>query len=305
MSLPQILSLSYLKDRNPQKTGITFSQIHKRMKLLFILIGLLYARGALAQVLTEEQYRKSDNEMTEYFHLKMNTVQEQIENQPEKRDSLHKFLAELHKQYNRQNIDSAIKYSSLPSGVQRLFWLRKDIPKAKLNSLYNELPSHLKLSEYGKCLDLYLKTKQCKVGDSFYDFHTFTSEGDSFKLSAITSDYIMIVYDGLSCMGPDGVNYFKKLYSETDRNKITLIQYIICTNQTELKKIANKNHTGFTVVSDFLYNESPLKIIYETQATPTFIIIDKKRKVVYNSAEDNDMKKFSYIVNKCKVDKKD
>ncbi len=271
------------------------------MKLLLLTVLIHFFNYSYSQGITEEQYKKSDEERTKYFESEKDKVYNLIQKNPEKKDSLFQQLHQIEKVELLQNIDSAIKYSSVPSGVQRLFWLRTEIPKNKLRKVYNSLPSDITQSEYGKYLNLYLQSKQCEIGNFYYDFDTIDATGKPFKISNLKSDYIMIIYDGLSCFGSDGLNFLKKLYHETDRNKIEFIQYTICKNQSELKEISEKYQTGFIDVSDFLFNESPLKIIYGAQATPTFIIIDKKRKVVFNSMNMRD-KKFSDIFAECKLD---
>jgi peroxiredoxin len=218
---------------------------------------------------------------------------------PEKIDSLNLVINRLNEDADEKNIAAAKKFASVQSGLERLYMVRLYIPKDTLKVIYSALSEKMKESVYGKCLLLHINTKQIEIGDKFYDFTAIDTLGNEFKLSSIKSDYILLIYEGFSCMGQSGRDYLNNIYENTERNKLSIVHYSAVTTLRELKNIKAKYKIKYLIVSDFLNDQSPVKINYGFQSRPTSILIDKHGTVILKSTgilEDE--------LNKMKIEKK-
>ncbi len=120
------------------------------------------------QDITEENYRKFDNELWNTHQQQVDSLSVLMERFPEKEDSLMQAYNKMKSAVDQQNINAAIKYASVPSGLQRLYWVRLDLPKDTVQTIWNNLSDEMKNSPYGKSLKLHLETEQIKEGDRYY-----------------------------------------------------------------------------------------------------------------------------------------
>jgi hypothetical protein len=80
----------------------------------------------------------------------MEMVSKNFKKFPEKKDSLMKVADSIYETASRGDRELAMKYATVPSGLQRLFMVRLDIPKDTLRSIYENLPNKMRHSQYGK-----------------------------------------------------------------------------------------------------------------------------------------------------------
>lgn len=254
-----------------------------KTKLINLLIALCLTTVLFSQEITEENYLKADKEIWETYEQDCAKISELKKKSPEKKDSLNAILRRLYEITKNKNYNSAIKYASVPSGLKRLFMVRLDIQKDTLLSIYNSLPKEMKESDYGKSLLLHINSQQIKEGDKYYDFEAIDTLGNKVRFSSIKSNYILLIYDGLDCMEESGRDFLKNLYERTQRDRFQIVVYSKCTTLNQLKELKKKYNIKYPLVSDFLNDHSPMKINYGVQATPTCILIDKERTVVFKS----------------------
>ena len=169
-----------------------------------------------------------------------------------------------------------MKYATVPSGLQRLFMVRLNIPKDTVHFIYDNLPDEMKISQYGKNILFHLESEQIEENDKYYDFESTTFDGTTFKLSSLTGKNILFLYGGLGCMGQGGRDYLKSLYEKTSREDFEIVVYETVLSLDDLKKAQAFYNCDYLLVSDFLRDSSPVKIIYGVQATPTCFFINKE-----------------------------
>jgi peroxiredoxin len=225
---------------------------------------------------TEATYLKLDSLLWTQYEADMEAISGDFRWKPEKKDSLKQAAEAVLETALRKNRELAIQYAAVPSGLQRLFMVRLDIPKDTLAAIFGNLPENVKASPYGKYILFHLESEQIKENDAFYDFEAVTDEGDSFCLSSLTGKNILLLYGGLACMGQAGRDYLKELYEKTGREDLEIVVYECVSEKEDLTKVRSAYDFKGWLVSDFLQDGSPVKILYGAQAMPTCFLIDKE-----------------------------
>lgn len=109
-------------------------------KLCFVCICLYACINLYAQErITETNYLKADSILWTNFEKKNEELSKLWEIMSDKRDSIQNVFHENLKEASRENIELAIKYASVPSGLKRLYMTRLDIPKDTLENILNSL----------------------------------------------------------------------------------------------------------------------------------------------------------------------
>jgi len=236
--------------------------------------------AAQAQEITEENYLKVDKEIWETYEEKMNNLYAQLKLHPDKKDSLMKEGEIIQNTALLQNREAAIKYAAVPSGLQRLFMVRLNIPKDTIKAVWNRLPEEMQRSPYGKSILMHIENKQIGEGDSYVDFDATDMNGVQFKLSSLKGKNILLFYGGLDCMGASDRNELVGLYENTSRDNLEVVVYYKVSSLDNLQKAKDEYNLKCIHVSDFLGDHTPFKIIYGAQATPTVFLINKEGKLI-------------------------
>jgi hypothetical protein len=233
----------------------------QKLALLFSIFSL----SSFAQEITEENYLKMDTELWEQYEQDMNELSACFKKYPDKKDSLLIVSKQNYAKIEQKNIDLAIQYASVPSGLRRLFMVRLHISKDTLQSVLASLPDNMRNSPYGKSILYHIKSEQVEKGSKYYDFTATTTEGKEFTLSSLKGQNILLLYGGLSCMGKEGRDYLNTLYKETSRNHFEIVVYCPASTIEELKGERTNYPCEFLLVSDFLQDHTPMKILYGAQ----------------------------------------
>jgi len=249
-------------------------------KIFFALLLFCVPKIMFCQKITEDNYKKADATIWTNYENESAKVFELMQNYPDKKDSLKAVLNQLFELANRQNVDTAIKYVSVPSGLERLYMVRLNLDKDTLFSIFQTLPKEVQESDYGKSILLHINTEQIDEGSKYLDFKLSDSYGKEYKLSSLDGKVILLLYNGLDCMGNSGREILKQIYNKTNRGNFEIVIYWSCRTLEELQKIRSDFSVDYIFVSDFQVDHSPFKITYGCQAKPTCFLIDKKG-VVY------------------------
>lgn len=239
------------------------------------------------QEITEENYRKFDKELWDTYQRKVDSLSVLMERFPEKKDSLTRVFNVIDSIVDVENNAAAIKYASVPSGLQRLYMVRLKLPRDTIRVIWNNLPEKMKASPYGKSIKMHIDTKQLEVGDFYQDLEMTDSKGKTFKLSSLQGKNILLLYDGLGCIGEEGRNYLNNLYNTTSRDSFEIVAYTLNSSLEYLAEAKENYNVDFIVVSDFLQDHSPFKIIYGAQVRPTVFLINKEGQIILKTTGRN------------------
>ncbi|MDR0547703.1 MAG: redoxin domain-containing protein [Dysgonamonadaceae bacterium] len=251
------------------------------MKVIIALFLMLLASyHSFGQDITEENYLRLDSALWMQYEQDMNEISDCYRKFPDKKDSLNKESKRILDIAGKKNEELALKFATVPSGLQRVFMVRLAIPKDTLKSVLANLPEEMRRSPYAKSIRYHIETEQIKEGDRYYDFEATTADGQPFTLSSLEGKNILLLYGGLGCMGKEGRDYLNKIYSLTPRDSFEIVVYCPNSNLDNLQKVREEYPSEYILVSDFLQDHTPVKILYGAQTTPTSFFINKQGIVV-------------------------
>ena len=243
-------------------------------KVIITILCVTQFSLAKAQEITEENYRKVDNAIWSQLEQEFKLF----------RINHNKKVYAIAEQ---KNVEAAIKYASVPSGLQRLFMLRLSVPKDTISNILKTLPDNMQSSPYAKSLLYHVETEQIAEGSKYYNFQATDTEGKNFTLSSLEGKNILLLYGGLNCLREKGRSNLHKVYKKTEhiRNNFEIVVFCERSSDLEhLKQEQTKYHQSlpfdYFLVSDYLKDHSPVKILYGAQATPTCFLINPNGIVV-------------------------
>ena len=170
------------------------NQMNKDINILIIAVLILTSSfKSFSQNITEENYLKLDKEIWDFQNQEFSKISKAFELNPEKKDSLIIEGDKISKICNDKNLELAIKFASVPSGLKRVFMLRLNIPKDTLKSIYKMLPENMQKSAYGKSIRLHIDSKQIEKGDNIVDFHAVDYNGNPFKISSLNGKNTLLL----------------------------------------------------------------------------------------------------------------
>lgn len=270
---------SFLKENNLKQKLRRYKTNYKRMKIttLILFIGLFYTTISHAQeLITQENYLKQDSLLWMEYQHQQDSLSQCWETLPGKRDSIQQIFDRLLKETRKKNVDLAIRYASVPSGLKRLYMLRLDVPKDTLNNILNSLNTETQQSFYGKNIYTHIHTQQIRKDDSVYFFPCTQVDGEKFDWNITNGKQLLILYGGMGCMGEAGREYLKQLYEKTSRNDFLILVYWPCSSLEELQEAKKQYPSDYIFISDFKQDAGPMSIKYGAQATPTCFLTDNR-----------------------------
>ena len=107
----------------------------------------------------------------------------------------------LYENVRQANIDLAKRFAAVPSGLHRLYMVRDLCHKDTLRKILSSLPYELRTSYHGRIIRKYIDTKQVCEGDTMATFKCMTDRGDAFDWKSLDGKRVLLIYEGLSCMG--------------------------------------------------------------------------------------------------------
>ncbi len=251
----------------------------KSLILTFILSIAACAAWA-HEGITEDNYMRADSLLWTDYNSGMLELLELKQQKPEASDSIDREMQNLYTATSAQNIELAKKYAATPSGMQRMYMCRANIPKDTLSQKLAFVPAELRDSYYGRLVKQHIETRQLREGDMFETFSCTGSDGKSYDWSMAEGKYILIVYSGLSCMGDSGREGLERLHSEFCPGRLEIVVYQNASDPENLRAIDEAYSMHSPSVSDFLNEASPVRILYGAQATPTCIFVSPSRRIV-------------------------
>ena len=241
----------------------------KRICILFYLFACA-ATNLIAKDITEEEYIKADKILWDNYEELQSKIWERMDIYPEERDSLIAMYKKASESTHKRNVELAIEYASVPSGLKRVFMVRNNIGKPKLIEIYQTLPDSLKTSPYGSLLKEYIDTDQLKVGDPYVPFECYLPDSTLYDWSDVKNGKILLIYSGLGCMGPEG----REIIKQWTQAGWTILDFQVVDNFDKFQETAQLYNLGNINVADFKGEASPMKILYSAQAAPTCYLIE-------------------------------
>lgn len=251
-----------------------------KLLIFFVLFCISNITNIYSQeIITEANYLKQDSLLWLEYEDRTTELNKYWESDPEARDSIQHLYKEIYQKASKENIALAMKYASVPSGLQRLYMVRLDIQKDTLKNILDNISKEMQESFYGKNIREHLLAQQIQEGDAISTFPCIDADGKQFNWSISEGKQLLILYGGLGCMGENGRLELKKLYDQTSRKNLLVVIYWPCASLAELQEVKQTYSSEYIFISDFKQDASPIKIKYGAQATPTCFLTDKQHIV--------------------------
>jgi hypothetical protein len=262
----------------------------KKLILLGVVASTLLAckQTPSATHITEENYLKADSALWAEFERDTEPLIEQMDAEPERFDALYELYLSIEEATDKKNVELAMEYAAVPSGLRRMYMVRNDIDKKLAQKRLSEIPDSMQQSYYGQLIKQFIEAGQVEEGDKYQPFECTGTDGQMFDWSRLDGKKILLLYGGLGCMGQEGRDLLKKWYEQYSRDDFQAVIYTPGVgNYEELvedkRYWMNNGVIDYIAIADFLGDASPIKIIYGSQAKPTCFMIDGEGHVVIKS----------------------
>ena len=262
----------------------------KKLILLGVVASTLLAckQTPSATHITEENYLKADSALWAEFERDTEPLIEQMDAEPERFDALYELYLSIEEATDKKNVELAMEYAAVPSGLRRMYMVRNDIDKKLAQKRLSEIPDSMQQSYYGQLIKQFIEAGQVEEGDKYQPFECTGTDGQMFDWSRLDGKKILLLYGGLGCMGQEGRDLLKKWYEQYSRDDFQAVIYTPGVgNYEELvedkRYWMNNGVIDYIAIADFLGDASPIRIIYGSQAKPTCFMIDRDGRVVIKS----------------------
>lgn len=261
------------------KNGENFDCIAVYMKkfvsFCFSLVLLCGAYDAAAQRPDrEKEYLRKDSVLWLDYEKRQQEMSALWQELPDRQDSIQQAFDDLLADVLRKNAQLAMEYASTPSGLQRLYMCRLNIPKDTLTAILDTLDQQMQESFYGRNIRQHIAVPQIAEGDRLFEFPCVTDSGEAFDWNSLKGLSVLLLYGGLDCMGEGGRQELARLWQETSRDELQVVVYWPVSSLEGLQQLKQKFPSDYIFVSDFKQDASPMKIRYGVQATPTCFYAD-------------------------------
>lgn len=258
-----------------------------RRPISFILMLVLGLTAFASLPVTEGNYLHEDSLIWHRLDSISGRIWKEIDNNPTREDSLMGIYRKAFQKSLEENRSTALRYAAVPSSIQRVYMVRGEIGKDTLAALLPTLPDSIRNSYYGKLVERHINTRQLAIGDSLASFPCQLADGTQFDWESLDGKNVLVVYSGYRCMGKEGREAVKDLYEATSRDTFEIVHYWIePDNLATMRSEAEKYGFKFPIVSDFLRDATPIKIIYGCQGMPTFYFFDSGHRLLYKGMGD-------------------
>jgi thioredoxin-related protein len=193
-------------------------------------------------------------------------------------------ISALYKQTVRVENDFIKDNTSCFYSIIQLYWNKSYFDKDTLYNLYIRFPKKTRNSQYGKAIKFYSQNSATTKGTDFYDFEAIDLDGNKHLLSEINKDYILLTFCRPRC---PGCNYALEQLGDienTYHDSLAVVSFFETGNKKSWKDECQKFKVDWLTLSDLKGGFSEVIMKYDVYSFPTFILIDKKRKVVDISA---------------------
>ena len=247
----------------------------KFVSFCFSLVLLCGAYDAAAQRPDrEKEYLRKDSVLWLDYEKRQQEMSALWQQVPDRQDSIQQAFDDLLADVRRKNAQLAMEYASTPSGLQRLYMCRLNIPKDTLAVILDTLDQQMQESFYGRNIRQHIAVPQIAEGDRLFEFPCVTDSGEAFDWNSLKGLSVLLLYGGLDCMGEGGRQELARLWQETSRDALQVVVYWPVSSLENLRQLRRKFPSDYVFISDFKQDASPMKIRYGTQATPTCFYAD-------------------------------
>lgn len=250
------------------------------MKLTILLFAaILFCKAGISQTIgegREKEFKEKYDALWSEYDAALDSIIKLGKVYPEKKDSLKTAYNDFSDKTFENCIELSLNYADTKGGLLSLYRLRNRIDKKILLFAYNKLPPEIKQEPYAESVRLHIELEQVSEGGLYVDFTAKTISGDNFSLSSIVENKdVLLIFDGLDCMGKENRDTLSALYKKIDRSLLEIVSVLFKENKEAFESYYSKYKISWICVSDFKSDHGFAKIAYGAQAKPTCFYIKK------------------------------
>ncbi|MHA6279536.1 TlpA family protein disulfide reductase, partial [Salinimicrobium sp. CAU 1759] len=163
-----------------------------------------------------------------------------------------------------------------------LGYLKNQLPKDTVKSIFKKYPEEIRNSKYGNVVRTYLKRDVLEIGDTFYDFEGLNQEKEKVKLSNIRDNEKFTLIDftsthcGASMQAVEELSLVYKNYSDS----LTIISFSGDPQKEAWLEGVERDGVKWNSIWDGKGRFSETSISYGVTGFPTFVLISPKGEIV-------------------------
>jgi len=150
--------------------------------------------------------------------------------------------------------------------------------------------------EEGRAKSLKEKTEAIKLlgkGQPAPDFTIIDLNNKTIKLQDVNAKYTLVIFWASWCSHCTKViPEIKKIYDETDRNKLEVIAISLDTDKKAWKDFIDQNKLNWINFSNLKGWDCPIGRSYYVYATPTMFLLDKDKKILAKPLNVRDLRSY-------------
>ena len=172
--------------------------IIKLKSLLFLLgfLGLSVGNSVAQDMEREKEYLRKDSMLWGAYEQRHQEMAALWDKYPEMQDSLQAAFNSFYDATLKRNRELAMEYASTPSGLQRLYMCRLDIPKKVLVHILDTLGTGMRESFYGRNIQEHIRMRQIEEKDSLWEFPCYRDDGNVFDWRGLKGRQVLLLYGG-------------------------------------------------------------------------------------------------------------
>ena len=129
------------------------------------------------------------------------------------------------------------------------------------------------------------KLKNISIGKQAPEIQMPTYDGKSMGLKDINSDYLLLVFWSTSCSHcTEMLPELKQVYARKRGNSLEVLAISFDTDKKEWEDFVKKGNYSWLNYSDLKGWNSEIAKSYNIQGTPTYLLLDKGKTVIYKPA---------------------
>ena len=210
------------------------------------------------------------------FENNMNTYREQVEGYAQALDMI------LTKTSANHTVYSFFKGELF----ERYHYGNFDILGAYINEYYQDRnPLLPKMTIPGDVHTRLGKLKNISIGKQAPNIDMPTYDGKSMGLKDIVSDYTLVVFWSTGCQHcTEMLPSLKQVYERKKGNSLEVLAISFDTDKKEWESFIKKGNYGWLNYSDLKGWNSDIAKAYNVQGTPTYLLLNKDKTVIYKPA---------------------
>lgn len=173
-------------------------------------------------------------------------------------------------------VQQGLKHPNSFYGLDAVYRNRNNIHIDTLKQLYNSLKPKYKKTENGQLLKSFIFDPPVEVGNQYYDFSGYNSDGSPFQLSSLSQSNILLIFWDSYCGACRMFNRFVAENQKIIPDNVQVVSFSLDTNKDKWLVASEEDGIWWTNVSDLRGDKGVVSGRYNIHATPISYLINEQ-----------------------------